>query len=462
MTETNEPRLQRVLGPTGVTLLTLSVLSPGASVLVAGGDILHQAGTGAAIAFLLGGILTLTFTFAQAELGSSFPLAGGDYATIGNTLGPRAGFAQFGVNVLQSPVFMGISAIGVGLYVHVLVPGAPVLAVAIAASAIATGIALLNIHTGAILTGIFLAVEMAALAIIAVLGLGHPARSFISVFAEPIAATASGPVHVTWTALGLAIAAGSWATSGAGQAIYFSEEMHTPASVGRLVIAIVLMTVLFEFLPVLGIVAGTGNLNAVLTSDAPFIAFLAERASPLISKVVTLGIVAALFNALVAGVTCYGRFVYSSGRDKIWSDRVNRALVKIHPRFGSPYIATIVFAVCGVGCCFFGLSSLVILAAGCGIAQWVLINVAGIAGRRQGLTGGLGTYRAPLFPLTHILSLAGAAVLAMLAWSDPETGRPGVMIVVATIAISLLYHRYVLDRRGSRWTMIGAVDPTSL
>lgn len=83
MTDATAPALQRVLGPIGVTMLTLSVLSPGATVLVAGADILHQAGTGAALAFMLGGLLILVFTFAQAELGSSFPLAGGDYATIG-------------------------------------------------------------------------------------------------------------------------------------------------------------------------------------------------------------------------------------------------------------------------------------------------------------------------------------------------------------------------------------------
>lgn len=458
MAETSAPQLQRVLGPTGVTLLTLSVLSPGASVLVAGGDILHQAGTGAAIAFLLGGVLTLIFTFAQAELGSSFPLAGGDYATIGNTLGPRGGFAQFGINILQSPVFMGISATGVGLYLHVLLPGVPAIPMAIAAAALATAIAILNIRTGAILTGAFLAVEMAALAVITLLGFAHPARSLETVFLTPAVSTAVGPVHLTLSALGLAIAAASWATSGAGQAIYFSEEMHSPAKVGRLVIAIVLMTVVFEFVPMLGIALGAGDLKAVMTSDAPFIAFLAERASPLISTLVTLGIIAALFNALVSGITCYGRFVYSSGRDRIWSDTINRQLVKIHPRLGSPWIATVVFALSGVGCCFFGLSTLVILAAGCGIAQWVLLNLAGIVGRRRGLTGGPATYRAPLFPFTHVLSLVCAAVLAGIAWSDPITGRPGVIIVVAVVALSLLYHRYLLDRRGSAWTLSGPAD----
>ena len=31
------------------------------------------------------------------------------------------------------------------------------------------------------------------------------------------------------------------------------------------------------------------------------------------ATLLTLGIIAALFNALVSGITCYGRFAYSSG-----------------------------------------------------------------------------------------------------------------------------------------------------
>lgn len=222
MSDLTAPAFKRVLGPVGVTMLTLSVLSPGASVLVAGADILHQAGTGAALAFLLGGVLTLVFTFAQAELGSSFPLAGGDYATIGNTLGPRAGFVQFGVNVLQTPVFIAVSATGVGLYLHVLVPALPVTGTAVAALALAAGIAVLNIRTGAALTGTFLMIELATLVLIAALGFAHPVQSLGAIAAHPTVFTGGVPTHLGLAGLGLAVAAASWATSGVGQAIYFS------------------------------------------------------------------------------------------------------------------------------------------------------------------------------------------------------------------------------------------------
>jgi amino acid transporter len=148
-TGTGSGSLQRVLGPIGVSLLTLSVLTPGASVLVAGVDVVHHAGTGAALAFLVGGLLTVIFTMSQAELGAAFPLAGGDYATVGNALGPRAGFIQFGLVLFGTPIFLALSAVGVSLYVRTLWPGASAPGIAIAAVATSAMIAILNIRTGA-------------------------------------------------------------------------------------------------------------------------------------------------------------------------------------------------------------------------------------------------------------------------------------------------------------------------
>lgn len=453
MSESSVQPLTRVLGPLGVALLTLSVLSPGASVLVAGADILHHAGTGAPLAFMLGGLLTLVFTFAQAELGSSFPLAGGDYATIGNTLGPLAGFLSFGAAMVGVPVFMAVSVAGVSLYLRTIWPGLPVTGTALAALAVSATLATLNIRTGALLTGIFLAIELGTLALLAGLGFAHPVQSLGAVLTAPMVFSGGTAAPLTAGGLALAIAAASWATSGAGQAIYFTEEMHNPARVGRLVIAITLITIASEVIPVLGVTLGAEHLPSVFASESPFTAFIAQRASPAVALVVTLGIIAALFNASVSGLICYGRMAYSSGRDRIWPAPVNRALTRIHPRLESPWIATLAVAALAAVCCFLSLRMLIILASAGGIAGWILINLAGIAGRQRGLTGRPGTYRAPLFPLTNILSLFGAAGLAVLAWRDVDAGRPGIVAVLVMMALAALYFRFVLSRRPGGWVL---------
>ena len=257
-----------------------------------------------------------------------------DYATVGNALGPRAGFMQFGLVLFSTPVFLALSAVGVSLYVRTLLPGLSGPGIAIVAIVLSAAIAILNIRTGAKLTGTFLFIEVGALALLAVLGLAHPARSLSLVVLAPVSLVSGSLATPTIGAMVLAIVAASYSTAGAGQAIYFSEEMHDPKSVGRLVMVIAVLTLLLEFLPVLGLVIGAGDLRGILAAESPFTAFIAERGSPLIATLVTLGIIAALFNAIVSGLTCYGRFLYSTGRDRIWSRSVNGALVRLHSALG--------------------------------------------------------------------------------------------------------------------------------
>jgi amino acid transporter len=278
-------------------------------------------------------------------------------------------------------------------------------------------------------------------------------QSLPALVTSPLSASPGGLAAPALGAMVLAIVAASGATSGAGQAIYFSEEMHDPKSVGRLVMIIAVLTLLLEFLPVFGVVLGARDLPSVLAAESPFTAFIAERGSGLIATLVTLGIIAALFNALVSGITCYGRFVYSTGRDRIWSAGLNRALTRLHPRWRSPWIATLAVAASAISCCFIPLASIVPLQSFVSLATWVLLSVACIAGRRRGMTGTVGLYRAPLFPLPQVLTLVAVVGLTVLVWRDPVNGRPGVIAAIAVVVLSMFYHSFVLDKRPGGWSL---------
>ncbi len=447
--------LTRTLGPVAVALLTLSVLSPAVSVFVTGADVVHQVGTGAALAFLVGGVLTLIFTFAQAELGATFPFAGGDYATIGQVLGPRFGFVQFGLDLLSSPVFIALTASGIALYLHGVAPGLPPIPTAIGALAVATAGAVLNIRINAVVTGVFLAIELGALALVSALGLAEPARPLLEVLTAPVAFTDGIATPLTLGVAAGAVSAASWAVSGAGQAVYFAEELRDPVRVGRLVVTVTLLSLLAMIVPVLALAVGSRDLPTTLAADSPFAALIAQHASPALATAIGLGIAAAIFNAVMAGVVCYGRWLWSSGRDAIWPAPVSAALVRLHPRFGSPWVATVVVGVVSMACTLLGLRTLVLLSAANGIVNWALLNTAGLVGRRRGITGQGRAYRAPLFPLTNVLSLIAAAGLAVLTWQDADTGRTGELIVAADIIVALLYHRLVLMRRPGGWRLVG-------
>ena len=206
-------------------------------------------------------------------------------------------------------------------------------------------------------------------------------------------------------------------------------------------------------LPVLALAVGARD-AATFAAESPFAVLIAQHAPPAVATAIGLAVAAAIFNAVLAGVICYGRWLWSSGRDEIWPRPFSAALVRLHRRFGSPWVATLTVGGVSAACTLLGLRTLVLLSAANGIVNYTLLNVAGFAGRRRGLTGRPGGYRAPLFPLTNVLSVLLAAGLAILTWQDVD-GRTGELIVAADIVLALAYHSLVLARRPGGWRLTG-------
>src|SRR6185312_11401653 len=74
----------------------------------------------------------------------------------------------------------------VTVYLAEIVPVAHPLAVTLTAMTLAAGAALLAVRTGAILTGVFLALELLAVVALVVAGVWHhPAGNFISMLVHP-------------------------------------------------------------------------------------------------------------------------------------------------------------------------------------------------------------------------------------------------------------------------------------
>jgi amino acid transporter len=82
-------------------LLAFSALSPAFSVYIGGDAVLHLAGTGAAVAFLVGGLTAAILGLLYAEVGAAFPGAGGVYPSLAALLGPLLAFPYI---VLLAPI----------------------------------------------------------------------------------------------------------------------------------------------------------------------------------------------------------------------------------------------------------------------------------------------------------------------------------------------------------------------
>ncbi|MBV8592784.1 MAG: APC family permease [Caulobacteraceae bacterium] len=447
------------MGVLGVLFLTLSAATPASSIFVIVPDILAQAGTGALVAMAGAAAIAACVSVIYAELCSAFPFSGGEYAIVGRVLGPLAGFVVLALNLLNTILGGAVLALGVSGYLAATIPGMPAVPTAVAVFAGATALGVLNIRTNALVTGLFVAVEIAALAVLAWLGFAHVARDPADLFAHPLVMAGAGRLApAPAVSVGMAIAVAIFAYDGYGSAVYFGEEMRRARAriAGAILIACAVIAAA-EFLPLLGVLAGAPDLAALLGSSSPLIGFVRGAAGSPVAEAMAVGVALAIVNAVIAIVLLSARQLYSTGRDATWPGPLNRALTRIHPRFRSPWVATLAAGAIGAGLCFVDLK-LLLIATGTGITLvYAILCLALLAGRRTGVTAG-SFYRQPWAPLVAALTLVALAGVVWADWADPSEGRPGLFVSVAIAAVAALYYGIVLRRRGG-WTLVGPDDP---
>jgi len=441
--------LKRSMRRIGVLLLTLSYITPAASVFIIAPGVVQQAGTGAAISFIAAAFISLCVAFAYAELGSAFPLTGGEYAVVARVLGAFPGFLILGLNVITLILITAVMALGIGDYLGAFLPGIAPVWLGVLCVFFATLCGLLHIRTNAWVTGLFLLAEVAVLLVLAALGFLHVERPLADVLFYPLNLGASGGLEpVTLGAIGLATVVANFAYNGYGNAVYLGEEMHeAPRHLGRLIILSLFIAVVAEAVPVTAMLLGAPDLKELFASHAMITDFIRARGGERLSTFVSLGIAFAIFNADIATIVLIGRQVYSTGRDQVWTPRINRALTQLHKRFHSPWLATLIPGMLACAACFIGLDRLLVVTGTSLVVVYVALCVSVIVGRRSGKTAH-GLYRMPLYPLPPIAGLCALAYVIYANYLDTAIGRPSLVATGGMMLLAAAYYGLVLRRRG--------------
>jgi amino acid transporter len=446
-------QLHRQLSSFGVLLLTLSCLSPVFSIYGVGSDVLLRAGTGAAGMFICGIGVAVVWVVVYAELGSAYPYAGGDYVGVGSILGPWAGVASLTVWAVTVGPTVAFLAKTIATYTSDLAPAASPVIVTFGALGAAVAVALLAVRASAFVTGVFLGIEMLAVLVLIGAGLWRPVRSLAEVVLHPVtlgAAGVMGPVAIG--AMALAGVSAAYATSGGNQAIAFGEELAEPhRHMGRVILLAGLIGAFATAVPVIAVVISASDLPSMLKSPAPFSAFIASVAGPAAGHALSVGVILAIFNALIAQIMFSARLFFSLGRDEIFHPTVNATLARVHRSSGAPRAATWVVGVISAACCLLDTHVLVVFISGLTVYSLALVSFAVLVGRSRQLTGQPGYWRSLLFPLAPILGLILAVAFGVADLLDADAGRPSLLILGAMIAAGLLWHHLVLSRRTGGW-----------
>ena len=439
----------RSLGPIGVAFLTLSALSPVASVYVFGSGVIHIGGTGAIAGLIVGGLVMAALGLLYGELGAAFPNAGGVFPAFASLLGPVASFPYVAMMTCIAPALVAFLSLGIGENIHAMVPELSQAPAAIGCLWAATAIAVLNVRTGAIVTSVFLAVELMALAVITTVAAWHPVRGFLPTLVHPVIVADGALAPLPLPLLGLAIIAGTFTCSGASFALYFAQELpDAERRIGRVAAWTSALAPLSIGVPLILALLATPELVAMLASDAPAAKFLDQTASPAIATFVNFSVLIAMFNAAVAMLMGLARFLYATGRDGIWPEPIGRLIGGLHPKSHSPLNATVALATCATMMIALGERVLLVLVSNQLTVEFVLLAAAVLIGRRRGLTGT--RYRAPLHPLLPILAILLAGAMIAADWLDAESGRPSLLVLATILMLSYGYARLRLnpDKRG--------------
>lgn len=446
------PSLRRELSAFAVLMLTLSCLSPVASIYGTGSDVLLHAGSGAALLFLLALVAALAWALVYAEVAAAYPYAGGDYVGVGTILGPWAGFASLSLWMTTAAPLTAASAKFNAVYIAQVFPGLPAEPTAYAVVLASVLLALPKVRTSALITGIFLAIEMLGVIALIATGLWHPARELGQVLRQPLVLDGAGNlVQISLGALALGGIGAAYATTGGNQAIAFGEELHDPhRKLGHVVLVAAGVGALATALPVVCVVLGAHDLSAMLRSPAPFSAYFAAQVGPLASRVMSGCVALAIFNSIVASNMFYARIAFSMGRDEVLPRRLSSWLRRIHAASGVPRNATWAIGAATAACCAFSTHALVVFGAGLTTFTLGLVSCAVFAGRLRGLTGRSGHWRSPLFPLAPALGIGVTIAFLVAGLHDKDVGRPSVLLLASCVGLALLWYRFVLRPRGWR------------
>jgi amino acid transporter len=442
----------------GALLLTVSIITPALSVFGIGSQVIAQAGTGAILAFILAAIVCVPVALAYAELSSAFPLTGAEYTFLGAVLGPAWGFMALGLNIVGGALTQAFTGLVLADYLGVVIPGTPALWTALAAVGFSTVTAILNIRTNALVTGLFLATEIAALGAVSAVGLAHPHRSELQALIHPLVGAGGALSPASFSVILSATAVAVYAYNGFGAAVSFGEELYDAR---RKIAAVVLWSLvigcLCEAVPVAAVIAGAPDLKAILGAASPVSAFIATGGG-LFAKTVSLGVAAAVINAMIATSLSNARQLYATGRDGVWPPGVNRAFCATHPRFRSPWTATLVCGALAAAACLLGPRLLVIITATGIILTYAGVCMSVLVGRRTASTAD-GDYRTPWHPWPPILALIALAGMIVADLFDAENR----ISLAATLAIMLAFAGYYwfFTRRRGGWRLRG-VDGEAL
>lgn len=428
-----EPQLKKTLGPLMLWGLGVGYVISG---MYFGWNLgLEKGGTlGLAVAtgFII--IMYLCFTFSYTELACAIPRAGGAFAYSKRALGKDWGFLGGMAQNIEFIFAPPAIAFAIGAYLNIFLPSLPIIAIAIAAYLIFTGLNIYGVKAAASFELIITVIAVLELLIFA----GATLPSFEWTNLEKNA------LPNGWSGAFAAIPFAIWFFLAIEGVANVAEETVNPQrniliGFGSAILTLVVLCLL-TFSSSIGVAGWEAIVYAEeggAASDSPLPLALARLFGEnhvlytLVTSIGLFGLIASFHGIILAA----GRATFEFGREGF----APKFLGNIHPKFRTPANALIINTLIGVVALFTGKTGEIITIACFGALSLYIISMVSILVLRQKEPQLERPFVVPFYPITPIIALiiASVALVAITVYNLALAGIYFGIMVVAYIGFKL-------------------------
>jgi basic amino acid/polyamine antiporter, APA family len=390
----------------------------------------------ALVVWLVGGVCSLLGALTFAELGSSYPDAGGSYTYV------REAFGSFPAFLLGWTLFLAINtgstatlAVAFTTYAGELVPLGEVGRKLLPALMIVvvSAVNIRGVRQAATVQNWSTAVKVGAILLLAIAGLtlGHNgAESASRAFTASLSSALVSGAGVAL--LGVLWAYEGWinVTNSAGEALDPQRTFARGIVIGTAVLVALYLLANIGYLATLGPEGVAGSQR--VAADAVRVLF-----GPVAAKLVSAAVLVSVFSAANGLALTGPRMYYAMGRDGVFF----RSLGSVHPKFGTPAVAVAAGGAWAILLTLWG--SFEQLLTYVVFASWLFaaLAAASVFVLRRRHPDATRPFRVPGYPVTPALFiLAALAIVANTVVARPQQALAGLGIVLVGTPAYLLWN----------------------
>ena len=428
--------LPRRLGFWETTLIVIGV-TIGSGIFRVPASVADAVGSpfGVAAVWVIGGVIALCGALSLAELAAAFPAPGGVFVYLREVYGPAVAFLFGWMYLFVGPTGIGAVAVVFAEYLGRLLglSSAGVRFTAVGAIVIVAAASYRSVRGASVMQGTATVGKVAALAAIVVtaflLGDGS---------AGAFAAGAPARAGAHWSGVGLALVAALWAYNGFQDMLPVAGEVREPGRAlprallaGTAIVVIIYLAANAAYLYVLPY--ASLRTSSLVASDAMVSVVGAVGAAAVASAVIV-----STFGTVNALVLTQPRVFYAMADAGL----LFRPLARVHPRFATPHVAIVAYAVFAVIAVWWRSFEQLAEAFVLGVWPFLALAVAGVIVLRRTRPQLARPYRTPWYPVVPLVFIGGTLwVVGSALVARPVTTLGGIALTLIGLPVYALWRR---------------------